>query len=746
MSKADSAASGAPPKKSRLGLAEKVLIGLGLGIAVGVFFGEGAGFLKVGGQAFIMLLQMTSIPYILVSLTTALGRLSLADAKTLGLKAGAILLALWAIGLVIVLLSPLAFPNWLSASFFSTSQIEVADPVDFLRLYIPSNPFYVLANAVVPAIVVFSVLTGLALTGIKDKEALLKPLSAFGDTLMVVAGFIGRLAPYGVFALVASAAGTIDVGELTRLQVYVVVYVAMAVILSFWVLPSLIAALTPIRHLDVIHTFRGPLLVAFATANLLIILPVLAGDCKKLLEKNSPRSTTADEEAEAESSVDVLIPAAYPFPTLGLVLSLIFVLFAGWYIGASVSIANYPTIATAGLASLFGSTPIAIPFLLDLLQLPQDLFQVFLTVDVIGSRFGTLLAAMHIITIALIGTVALQGQLQVRTLPLLRAAGISVMVVAAALIGIRAFYTYVVVAPYTKDQALKGLDFLADPQPATVRTDLAGDVGEGSLAGPAGINEIRTRGVLRVCFAPDAYPSAFFNNQVPPKLVGFDIEMAHGFAQTLGVAVEFLPTDTDKLAAARLKSGTCDVFFTTRAINAKRVESVAMSQPVYQASAGLIVKDHRRDDFRTWEQVRALGPDFRIGVLNSPDIVASAEALAPQATLVLMNGAEDQRRLLESGTDEVDAIADLSEEGAAWSLLYPEFSLVVPKPTYFLPVAYGVAPGNTNLLSILNAWLHAEKSRGTVDSLYKYWMLGAAETQKKPPRWSVIRDVLHWVD
>lgn len=83
----------------------------------------------------------------------------------------------------------------------------------------------------------------------------------------------------------------------------------------------------------------------------------------------------------------------------------------------------------------------------------------------------------------------------------------------------------------------------------------------------------------------------------PPQLVGFDIEMARRFAQQLEVAVEFLPSETDELAADRLKSGACDVLFTSRAINAKRVdvEKFAMSQPVYQASAGLSVKNHRRD-------------------------------------------------------------------------------------------------------------------------------------------------------
>jgi Na+/H+-dicarboxylate symporter len=66
------------------------------------------------------------------------------------------------VGLAVVLLAPLTFPKWPSASFFSTSQVETTPPVDFLQLYIPANPFHSLANTIVPAIVVFSVLIGLA--------------------------------------------------------------------------------------------------------------------------------------------------------------------------------------------------------------------------------------------------------------------------------------------------------------------------------------------------------------------------------------------------------------------------------------------------------------------------------------------------------------------------------------------------------------------------------------------------------
>ena len=112
--------------------------------------------------------------------------------------------------------------------------------------------------------------------------------------------------------------------------------------------------------------------------------------------------------------MDVLVPTSFNFPNLAALLSLSFVLFAGWYIGTPVSVTDYPVVSLAGLASLFGGTVLAIPFLLDLLRLPSDLFELFLTVDVLGSRFGALVAVMHIFVIAVIGASALARTTRLR--------------------------------------------------------------------------------------------------------------------------------------------------------------------------------------------------------------------------------------------------------------------------------------------------------------------------------------------
>jgi ABC-type amino acid transport substrate-binding protein len=102
--------------------------------------------------------------------------------------------------------------------------------------------------------------------------------------------------------------------------------------------------------------------------------------------------------------------------------------------------------------------------------------------------------------------------------------------------------------------------------------------------------------------------------------------------------------------------------------------------------------------------------------------------------------------MLAPGGGTVDAILNGSEYGAAWTVLNPEFSVVVPRPVARAVLGYAVARGNDDLLATLNAWLGEQKARGAVDALYEHWMLGRGSRTERPPRWSVIRDVLGWVD
>src|SRR5262249_2532934 len=160
------------------------------------------------------------LPYVTVSIIVSLGNLDLAQAKRLGMRVGAALVVLWAIALGYCFLFPLVFPSAETASFFSTSLIEAPAPFDFVGLYIPSNPFHALANNIVPAVVLFSVILGVALIGIERKAVLLDVLGIVSSTISRATRFIVRLTPYGIFALAAYAAGTLHLQQVGRVRGY----------------------------------------------------------------------------------------------------------------------------------------------------------------------------------------------------------------------------------------------------------------------------------------------------------------------------------------------------------------------------------------------------------------------------------------------------------------------------------------------------------------------------------------------
>ena len=201
-------------QRPRLSLSAQVVLGLVLGLVVGLCIGDKAAWLQGIGKAFILLLQMTVLPYITLSLITGLGRLSYQDVKALALKVGALLMGSWVLAFATILLMPLAFPPWEDASFFSTSLVEPPVEMQWLTLFIPSNPFNALANNVVPAVVLFSIAVGAALIGMEEKRDLLKDLTILNQAMIRVTNFVSRLTPLGVFAVVASAAGTMSVEEI----------------------------------------------------------------------------------------------------------------------------------------------------------------------------------------------------------------------------------------------------------------------------------------------------------------------------------------------------------------------------------------------------------------------------------------------------------------------------------------------------------------------------------------------------
>jgi proton glutamate symport protein len=723
-------------QKKRLSLATQVVLALVLGLAAGIFFGELMAFLQVIGRAFILLLQMTVLPYIVLSLITGLGHLNYQEVKNLALKVGGLLLVSWFLAFAAILAMPLAFPELESASFFSTSLLQTPEAVDFLDLFIPANPFHAFANNLVPAVVLFSVAVGIALIRIEPKQGLLENLTVLNRCMAQVTQFVSRLTPIGVFAIVASASGTMSLEELGRLQVYLLTYVGMALVLALWGLPALIMSFTSLTYRQVVGSTRDVLITAFATGSALIVLPLLIERSKELL-RESQLST-----AETEATVEVIVPAFTSFPKIGTLFPMSFVLFAGWFSGNMVSVAQYPTLLTVGLPSFFGSVNTAIPFLLDLLRIPVDLFQLYLATTVVTQRFGVLLTTMNNLVLTLLGACAVGGMLTVRWGRLLRNIVITVALAVVLIGALRAFFTVALTNAYDKDKIIAGMQLLRSPREAAVYMSPPPPLPPLDPSQPSRLNRIRARGTIRVGYRNDMLPFSYVN--AAGDLVGFDIEMAHILARDLEVKLELVPVESKQMAE-QLNTGYCDIVMSGTAITPQWAEQAALSAPFLDATVAFIVKDHRRDDFNSRAAVKRLdaAQTLRIGIPNIPYYIAIVKRYLPHAEIVPI---ESIKAFFEQHGEGLDALVYAAESGSAWTLFYPAYTVAIPQPDVLAaPIAYPIARGDQEMVDLINNWLTLKQKDRTITSLYDYWVLGKNAVPPSP-RWSVVRNVLHWVE
>ncbi len=238
----------------RLALHWQILLGLVLGAvfgsAVNLIGGEAwiagvAAYVRPVGTLFIRLITMIAAPLVLASLIV--GASSISDprklgrigGKTLGLYLVTTAIAI-TIGLVLAnLLQPGAgVPEDVSAQLLAqfeaqaSTRIERAVEVSFIDQIIaivPTNPFESMATGNMLQIVFFALAVGVALTMIPAAQAapVIGFFSGFTDVLIKIVEGVMRLAPIGVFALIAGVTAEFGFGILGTLGWY-----ALAVVLG----------------------------------------------------------------------------------------------------------------------------------------------------------------------------------------------------------------------------------------------------------------------------------------------------------------------------------------------------------------------------------------------------------------------------------------------------------------------------------------------------------------------------------
>ena len=251
------------------------------------------------------------------------------------------------------------------------------------------------------------------------------------------------------------------------------------------------------------------------------------------------------------------------------------------------------------------------PFVLDLMRVPADMFQIFLLTGVYCGRMSDALGAMDMFTFAALVACFSCGMMQIQWRRLIFVLAGAVVVMSASIIGVRMYLAYVSEGAYNKDQVLAAMQLLENPEPFTME-----EPGPNPVAlrdGQSVLGRIRERNTIRVGFDPDRLPFSYFNAQ--GDLVGFDIDMAHKLAEDLGVEIEFVPfqfaTLLDQMEDDHFDVAMAGVYGT-----AEWSENIDFSDPYMFATMALVVPDHR-DVLATVSGVRE-AESLRIGVPQQP--------------------------------------------------------------------------------------------------------------------------------
>ncbi len=713
----------------KLSLSTKVLIGVFAGIALGIFFGDHVAWLSVAGDVFIGLLQMTVLPYIMISLIVNIGRLSMDKAKKL-IKYGMVfLLMLLGIGLLALFVLPFAFPEWGSGSFYSSDFVQESVPFDLVKLYVPANPFASMSNNVVPAVVLFSIFIGLGVMKLPNKEVLLKPLDVMNKALNQVNKMIVKITPIGVFSIAAGVVSELSWADLSRLQGYLLIYLVAVIIMTFIVLPYVISIFTPYSPRTVFKLTRSTLITIFATGKIIVVFPQLIENIKEII------ATEEGSSDEANSEVDIMMPLAYPFPNLGTFLIFIFVPFAAWYSGHALNFSDYPLFLSSTFLSSFVAPITGLPFSLDVLGIPKETFNLFVVSTVLTDRIRVVLGAFHLITLTLLSISASQGFLKLKKGKLIRGVIVISIVFAISIFGMNKLLVKNMGSIPTNVEILNRFKLISPQQPYVI-LDKAERNPNWRRRNESSLLRIKRRSKIRIGFYENAMPFTFYNTD--SSLVGMGIDLAHQLAADLEVSIEFVPIKRGELIKG-MENDYFDIVMSDIFISTKYAQRLELSKPYMSVSLAMVVKKDD-DRFNSIESANLLD-SITICYFERKEVAEEYAASFEHSSIYPIHNLNE---FFEQNSDDsihFDAYLTSAERASILTIFYPGFKVVNPM-SYHINNALVFPIAKSNIWKkYIDNWIEYRLKDGTIDRIYTQWVLGH-EYKKEKPSWNVFDNVI----
>lgn len=710
----------------RISFPLQMAIAVFLGIFIGIFLGERCSVLGRFSDAYIMILKITAIPYLIVAIIHGVGLLNRAQGMQI-LKKGSLFIALaLTINISLIYLIRWAFPEAQGqATGFAMKDIPV---LNFAEMLIPDNVFYDLANNIVPAIVVFSLLIGISLMYIGDKQYAMGGLQTLLEALTRITGWISRITPIGTFIIMAYQAGTIQFSTIKQISTYIILYVVGTSLIIFWIAPLLVSSLTTVKAYKWIKNLFPVLVLVFTTNLVIVALPYIINIVQREIQMLYPKDDNIQNQIQGTVSIIFNLP-------LGSIYMAVFIFFAARFYSVHLIFpAQVQLFVTTFLISLgavgLGAWINNLTFILDSLALPLDAINLYLTAIPFTAGFQSCVSASFISALSFLITLAGRGLLSYNWKKLVFYCAIILVPVFIAF-GVLKFF---IPLPQIKNEA-KTIYDLEIESDAIVHIFSKNELDQ--ISTPSSSEKVLERIIqtkkLRVGYDIHTSPFCFYNKH--HKLVGFDISNAYQLAFDLGCEhIDFIPIIHGNLGN-QLHEGMFDIAMSAITLSSEKLKQMCFPSPILEAKIVFVTKDKNRKKVASLEQVTT-DRSLKIAALINSAYEGIAYQQFPSHQIILLESYED----FNKEDPPADILIWEEQEAIAWTVSHPQFHVVQPQPNLGKEtLGYPIKMGDNEFLCYMNSWLKLKENDGFKQQQYNLWILGQTHEAAPPEtRWSIL--------
>ena len=366
--------------KKKIGLSTQIFIALLIGALFGVVIHYWIpssyikdtviveGVLYVVGQGFIRLMQMLVVPLVFCSLIC--GSMAIGDTKTLGkvgVKTIGFYLVTTALAVCVALGSALLINPGRGLDMDAvqkgtvSSTTEATSLVDTLLNIIPKNPVQSMANGDMLPIIVFALFVGIMLAKLGTRGSVVANFfSQFNDVMMEMTMAIMKIAPIGVFCLIARTFATVGFSAFAPMLKYmgnVTLALAIQCLVVYQILLFVFTRLNPFKFIKKFLPVMG---FAFSTATSNATIPMSIdtlskkmGVSKQISSFTIPLGATINMDGTSimQGVAVVFIAQAYGIPlTMGNLATVVVTATL-----ASIGTAGVPSVGLVTLAMVLNS-------------------------------------------------------------------------------------------------------------------------------------------------------------------------------------------------------------------------------------------------------------------------------------------------------------------------------------------------------------------------------------------------------